>query len=492
MRHVLRRRREAARARQERLERLRRDDRTLLDRLYGTPYEDIALPPPRALDDAEAVEILGFALRLGRALFLAGAETRRIESSVVAVTAAWGMGSQEVDINARSLQVQYAPEGRRPVVMLKVMGSEDTRDLDRLAALERLTTHVASGRLDREVAAGALDRIETGASRWPWWFGLGGGAVLAAMLCVLASGTTRAALVSPLVFLLADRGAWVLSRGGLPSFFVTAAQTALLLVAVTGLAAAGGLSHTEAASVIAANVILLLPIFTIISLTEDAIDGFRSMAAGRTVSLLAFFTALACGFLAVGFLLRGADADARSTALIPLPVVLSLLTSAIGALGNTVFMGGGLRIVPPAVATAVLGAGVKLACVGAFGWSAPLATGLATVAMGLAAAVLSPRTGIPVRAFVIPGIAGGVLPGPDLYRSLLQWLLHVEGAGAYLVSTMASVAAIGIGVVFGTLLGTAAERQWHYRGTGGPAGPSRGSEGIVPAAGEPERDAPAR
>lgn len=300
------------------------------------------------------------------------------------------------------------------------------------------------------------------------------------MLCVLASGTMRAALVSPLVFLLADRGAWVLSRGGLPSFFVTAAQTVLLLVAVTGLTAAGGLSHAEAASVIAANVILLLPIFTIISLTEDAIDGFRSMASGRAVSLLAFFTALTCGFLAVGFLLRGADAEARSTALIPLPVVLSLLTSAIGALGNTVFMGGGLRIIPPAVATAVLGAGVKLACVGAFGWSAPLATGLATVAMGLAAAVLSPRTGIPVRAFVIPGIAGGVLPGPDLYRSLLQWLLHVEGAGAYLASTMASVAAIGIGVVFGTLLGTAAERRWHYRGggpsrTGGAPGPAEPS-----------------
>ncbi|MFC8795912.1 threonine/serine exporter family protein [Streptomyces cinereoruber] len=197
MRRVLRKRREAARARQERLQRLRRDDRTLLDRLYGTPYEDIVFPPPRSLDDTEAVEILGFALRLGRALFLAGAETRRIESSVVAVTAAWGMGSQEVDINARSIQVQYAPEGRRPVVMLKVMGSKDTRDLDRLAALERLTTHAASGRLSREAAAGTLDRIETGTSRWPWWFGLGGGAVLAAMLCVLASGTMRAAWCRP-------------------------------------------------------------------------------------------------------------------------------------------------------------------------------------------------------------------------------------------------------------------------------------------------------
>ncbi|MEU3660466.1 threonine/serine exporter family protein [Streptomyces sp. NPDC032940] len=450
------------RARRERLQRLRQDDRTLLDRLYGTPYEDVVFPPARLLDDTEAVELLGFALRLGRALFLAGAQTRRIESSVVAVTAAWGMDSQEVDVNSRSLQVQYAPEGRRPVVMLKVMGSEDNRDLMRLAALERLTTRVVSGRLSPRAADGELGRIETGAPRWPWWFTLGGGAVLAAMLCVLASGTLRAAAVSPVVFLLTDRGGWALSRSGVPSFFVTAAKTALLVVLVTVLAAADALSPPEVASVIAANVILLLPIFTIISLTEDAIDGFRSMAAGRAVSLMAFFTALACGFLAVGFLLRGADADARSTALLPLPVVLTLLTSAIGALGNAVFMGGGPRIIPPAIGVAALGAGAKLTGVSALEWSLPLATGVATVLMGLASAALTPRTGIPARAVVIPGIAGGVLPGPDLYRSLLQWLLHVHGAGAYLVSTMASVAAIGIGVVLGTRLGSAAGRLWYH------------------------------
>ncbi|MEV3951277.1 threonine/serine exporter family protein [Streptomyces halstedii] len=325
--HVLRERREVVRARQDRLERLRQDDRTLLDRLYGTPYENVVFPPARPLEDTEAVDVLGFALRLGRALFAAGAQTRRIESSLVAVTASWGMGSQEVEINARSLLVQYAPEGRRPVVMLKVMGSDDNRDLSRLTALERLTTQVVSGQLCREAAHRALRQIETGARRWPWWFSLGGGAVLAAMLCVLASGTLRAATVSPVAFLLADRGGWALSRSGVPPFFVTAAKTALLIILVAALVAAHALSHPEAASVIAANVILLLPIFTIISLTEDAINGFRSMAAGRAVSLLAFFTALACGFLAVGFLLLGADADARSTALVPLPIVLTLLTS---------------------------------------------------------------------------------------------------------------------------------------------------------------------
>ncbi|MDW4919014.1 threonine/serine exporter family protein, partial [Streptomyces californicus] len=110
--------------------------------------------------------------------------------------------------------------------------------------------------------------------------------------------------------------------------------------------------------------------------------------------------------------------DARSTTLLALPVAVSLLTGAIGALGNTFYMGGTWRFVPPACALAVLGAGVKQLC--ALDPQLPvfLATGLATLTMGFAAAHLARRARIPPRALVIPGIAGGVLPGPAAYQSL--------------------------------------------------------------------------
>jgi hypothetical protein len=73
-------------------------------------------------------------LHLGRELFRAGSSPRDIQTAVVAVTARWGMQNLEVDISGRSLQVQYAPPRRAPVVMLVVLGSEDTRDLSRLTA----------------------------------------------------------------------------------------------------------------------------------------------------------------------------------------------------------------------------------------------------------------------------------------------------------------------------------------------------------------------
>ncbi|MBD2830553.1 hypothetical protein ID875_29435 [Streptomyces globisporus] len=70
----------------------------------------------------------------------------------------------------------------------------------------------------------------------------------------------------------------------------------------------------------------MLPLFTIVSLTEDMISGYRAMAAARAISLLSFFTALATGFALVAFMLRNTESDARSTTLL----AVSLLTGAVG------------------------------------------------------------------------------------------------------------------------------------------------------------------
>ncbi|MDW4919047.1 hypothetical protein, partial [Streptomyces californicus] len=70
----------------------------------------------------------------------------------------------------------------------------------------------------------------------------------------------------------------------------------------------------------------MLPLFTIVSLTEDMISGYRATAAARAISLLSFFTALATGFALVAFMLRNTENDARSTTLLALPVAVSLLT----------------------------------------------------------------------------------------------------------------------------------------------------------------------
>ncbi|MFI7235175.1 hypothetical protein [Streptomyces cyaneofuscatus] len=61
---------------------------------------------------------------------------------------------------------------------------------------------------------------------------------------------------------------------------------------------------------------------------------------------------------------------------------------------------------------------------------------------------------------MVPGIAGALLPGPDVYRGLLQYGLHVPGAGEYAALAFVTTAAIGVGTVLGNHLGGAAQRRW--------------------------------
>uniref|UniRef100_A0AAU2VMN9 Uncharacterized protein n=1 Tax=Streptomyces sp. NBC_00008 TaxID=2903610 RepID=A0AAU2VMN9_9ACTN len=51
------------------------------------------------------------------------------------------------------------------------------------------------------------------------------------------------------------------------------------------------------------------------------------------------------------------------------------------------------------------------------------------------------------------------MPGPDVYRSLLQAALHVSGAGAYALLAFVATAAIAA-VRVGSVLGNAAQREW--------------------------------
>ncbi|MFD3649979.1 hypothetical protein ACFWVT_30395 [Streptomyces cyaneofuscatus] len=90
------------------------DDASTGGRRPGTTFSPGVFPEPHDVDEPTAVACMRFALRHGRELFLAGAETRAIESAIVAVTVRWGMDHMTVDVTSRPIQAQYAPPGARP------------------------------------------------------------------------------------------------------------------------------------------------------------------------------------------------------------------------------------------------------------------------------------------------------------------------------------------------------------------------------------------
>ncbi|MDW4918962.1 threonine/serine exporter family protein, partial [Streptomyces californicus] len=239
---------------------------TLAGLLRGTPYEHIAFPPARGVPRPEAQSVLALAARVGRALFRAGAETQHMEAAILAVVAAQGMREVTADINAHTITLQYTAPGHDPLALMEVIGSEDTRNLRHLAQLDLLVLDIAAGRHTPDQARQALDRAENSPAP-SWWQSQAGGAVLSSMLCLLAAGTLRAALITPVLFLAAAAVERALATTRLAGFFVTAARVAVLVALVTALVGLGIYSHAEAASTLAGNLILMLPLFTIVSLT---------------------------------------------------------------------------------------------------------------------------------------------------------------------------------------------------------------------------------
>ncbi|MEV0586215.1 threonine/serine exporter family protein [Nonomuraea sp. NPDC050310] len=420
-----------------------------------SPYTPSPLTGDGIVDPDEAPAMLRFVLHLGEQLFRSGAETGTVEAAVLAATRHLGMGHLQIDFAARSIHLQYSPPGERPMVMLRTITTDGARDLHRLSRLHRVVGRLLAGELDLKGASAEVDRIAGAGAGRPWWVDVAGGAVLAAMICLQAGGTQGGAVLAALLLVLVNRVGRLFGRVGIPAFYTTAAQAALT-VGAGAVAFAAGLSGQAVAGMLAANLVLLLPILSVVSLAEDAIMGFPQIAAGRAITVTMLVGGIIAGTAITGSLVldrSGFELAAYGVSFAALPFGLSLLSSAVGAAGNTLFNGGSVRLVPLGVAAGLL-AGLVNQLMLALLHSPPLAALAAATVLGAWAAVVGTCFGVPSAATTLPGVTGALLPGPTVYASLVQYAKGSAAAPGLLLSALATTAAIGVGVVLGTLLAT--------------------------------------
>jgi uncharacterized membrane protein YjjP (DUF1212 family) len=329
----------------------------------ATPVRADAGPEP------DPDRVLRLALGLGAEMFAAGSETRMIELALASVARRMGVQDLQIDIAARSIHLQHAPSGDRPLLMMRVSRTDDGRDLERMSAVHRVVDRIVTGRLDLAGAEAALDRIVGDAMRWPWWVRVAGGAVLAAMICLQAGGTVPGALLAAVILMMVNRVGWVLGRAGVPGFYTVAIESALVVVAGAP-AFTAGMSGRAVAGMLAANLVLLLPILSVVSLAEDAIGGFTMMAPSRAVTVAMTLGALLAGVGVAGAVLlnrAGFEQAAYGVRFAPPAVVWTLVSSAVGAAGNTLFNGGAAWLIPFGVAAGVPAGAVNVTGPGALG-----------------------------------------------------------------------------------------------------------------------------
>ena len=92
-----------------------------MDRLVGSPYANPTIQV--GAQDASARKTLEFALKLAETLFRFGAGALEAETTIIAVTQAFGLHNIEVDITNQSIPLNYAPQDAVPLTLQRVVRS---------------------------------------------------------------------------------------------------------------------------------------------------------------------------------------------------------------------------------------------------------------------------------------------------------------------------------------------------------------------------------
>ncbi|MFI5560206.1 threonine/serine exporter family protein [Amycolatopsis japonica] len=404
---------------------------------------------------ARARRVLTFALDVAMQMFRQGIETAVVVRTVRRLASAGGIEDPRISVAVRAIHVQYCPsDGGEPVVLLGSIEANDTRDIGRMGDLETLAVRAGTGEISPEEAERSVEELSAAGPTWPWYVSLLGGCLLAAMICLQANGTVLAALAAAALFVLANRVGWALGLIGIAEFFQVAAKAGTVLVAAIALLSLGLLDGHEAASLSAANLVLLLPILSLVSLVEDAVGDFHLMAAARMVTVLLLTGAILAGVMVVVSVANGLDilGEAGRVQLAALPLALVPVTALVGSMGNAILMGTPVRWWPLACGAGVATSLVNWAGHSALGLATPLAIFLATTVLGILAGTAARTLRVPTAVVTIPGLTGAVLPGPAMYLSLSQVFAQVPGSWTAVAEAIVSTAAIGVGVVLGLQL----------------------------------------
>lgn len=422
---------------------------SIVNRIADSPYANPYLRTTRNAD-ADARTTLDFALKLGETMFRFGAGALEVETSIIVVTQAFGVHETEVDITNQSIALNFAPSGKTPYSLHRVVRSW-SQNYAGLALLHRLVAAVAAGEMNRDEAQQTLADIRHKPKPFPRWLTTVAAGLFSATFVVFIGGGPVGAGVSLLSTMLLMTVVDLMGRARIPEFFSIMAggfiATVLALVLYT-------LDVPLAPSlVVAGGIMLLLPSGRFVSAVQDAINGFPVTAAGRFVSAFLVFAGLLAGIVSAVvvsamFGVRELDLTQQATALHPV-WLLGLLVFA-AAVWDSVFEQSEWRLLLPTAVVSLCGYGVYVAAE-FIGAGSRMSPALAAVAIGALGRYVALRMGAPQLVVAVPAILF-LLPGLTIFRSMYKIAMDsgmmVEGLlGLFNAATV--IMAIATGVVLG-------------------------------------------
>lgn len=421
---------------------------SIMERLAGSPYANPTIQAGGP--DVNVRRTLDFALSLAETMFRYGAGALEVETSIIAVTAAFGLENIEVDITNQSVVLNYSAKDQTPTTVLRVVRSW-TNNYSGLARVHRLVTDVVEGGVTRDEAVQRLDEIIHRPKPFPRWMVTAAFGVFGAAIVAFIGGGPAGSLVGFASCVLVDLVIRRLGRWRVPEFF--AVFTSAALITLIAMVFWWLQTPISPALVVTAGILLLLPTGRLVSATQDAINGFPVTAAGRFLSAFLVFAGLVAGIgvaLVFGAMVGIPEPDltASSGSIYPPPVVAVLVFTAVAAI--CVAEQTDAKLVLP---TSLIGAAGYLVyfTVTALGVGYRLAPALAAVVIGMLARMVALRLGAPQLVLAVPAVMF-LYPGLTIFRSMYGISIETEvmTAGTIgLFNALTIILAIAGGVVLG-------------------------------------------
>ncbi|WP_191089880.1 threonine/serine exporter family protein [Nesterenkonia ebinurensis] len=429
------------------------DQQSIIDRLQGTPFENTVQAEFHGTGDE--LETLSFVLDLGEALFRYGAGALEVETSIIAVTAAFGMKNTDVDITNQSISLNWAPEGQIPYSRVRVVRSWSS-NFQALSAVHRLVTDITSGRLTRAEAEAQLDEITRQSKPYPRWMVTFCGAIFASFFAsylgapILDASAGFAATIL-VIWVVRQLTAW-----RVPEFFTLAAGG--FIASAFAMMAFGMDTDITPSMVTAGGLMILLPSVRIVGAIQDAINGFPITAAGRLVSVTIAFAGMTAGIMAavVGAEMLGVvqtELAQGLTRIYPAPALIALVFFACCA-AAIVEQTRPLLILPTGAVGALGFCALYLGeMIGLGDRFTPVIGGLVVGALGRVVAL---RLGAPQLVVAVPAMMF-MLPGLMVFRGMYQLAIEntvssMMGGLFELFNALIIIMAIAAGIVLGDVI----------------------------------------
>ncbi|RZU60584.1 threonine/serine ThrE exporter family protein [Zhihengliuella halotolerans] len=433
---------------------------SIVDRLVGSPYANPMVQIGMA--GADTRETLEFTLDLAETMFRFGAGALEAETSIIAVTASFGLRNVDVDITNQSIHINYSGDDQHPVSLLRVVRSW-TSNYAGLALVHQLVADIVAGDVTRREAIDQLGVITSKPKPFPRWLADVAGGIFSGSFVLFIGGSWLGALIALLSFtgvwqVLKISGKWRIPEFfsvGLASLFITASALLLWRLSVP----------ISPAVVVAGGIMLLLPSTRLVSSVQDAINGFPVTAAGRLFSALLVFGGIFAGIitgLVVGDLFGVESIDITEIPTVTYPTWLMAVFVGVAVFSASIFEQSAPRLLLPTAGVALLGYGALLAVLG-IGVGERLAPAGAAVVIGVAGRWVALRLGAPQLVVAVPAMMF-LLPGLMIFRAIYGITMETEDITlglSEIFNAFGIILAIAGGIVLGDTIARPLTKGWN-------------------------------